>query len=133
MSYKCCPISGKEICNRNKYKEAGSSAYYTDCVNCPMQNEDLFEQDQPSKIRQELLCDRNCNECPIINHPNARMITAIFNRLINKYDLFDEVYDVVQNLCPNLTVCYDCRIDDFCHSQGCNLIETEDEERTVEW
>jgi hypothetical protein len=28
----------------------------------------------------------------------------------------------VQELCPNLTVCHDCRMDDFCHDEGCELV-----------
>ena len=34
------------------------------------------------------------------------------------------VYRVVQHYCPNMTVCADCRIDDFCHfSEGCALLD----------
>ena len=65
------------------------------------------------------LCDENCNECPIIMHPNSRMVTKVLNQLLNKFG--DEAYHIVQNNCPNLTVCYDCRIDDFCHVKGCEL------------
>jgi hypothetical protein len=31
------------------------------------------------------------------------------------------VYKIVQDECPNMTVCFDCRIDDFCHAKGCKL------------
>ena len=66
------------------------------------------------------LCITDCNHCPIINHPNSRMLTKIFNKL---YDKFGEgVYEIVQAECPNLTVCYDCCIDDFCHIEDCELI-----------
>ena len=66
------------------------------------------------------LCDENCNECPIIGHPNSRMVTKILNEAYNKFG--NEFYLLVQNNCPNLTVCYDCRIDDFCHfDEGCEL------------
>jgi len=27
------------------------------------------------------LCDRDCNNCPIIGHPNSRMVTKILNEL----------------------------------------------------
>ena len=65
------------------------------------------------------LCDKNCNECQIMFDKNSRMVTKIFNELFN--ELGKEVYTIVQENCPNLTVCYDCRIDDFCHLEGCKL------------
>ena len=70
------------------------------------------------------LCDRDCNNCPIIGHKNSRMVTKILNRLLDIHG--NSVYSVVQDLCPNLTVCYDCRIDDFCHIEGCEIIDTEE-------
>jgi hypothetical protein len=65
------------------------------------------------------VCDENCNECPVVGHPNSRMLTKVLNELLDKYG--DEVYEIVQKACPNFTVCYDCRIDDFCHIEGCKL------------
>ena len=64
-------------------------------------------------------CNRNCNECPIIAHPNSRMLTHIFNLL---HDEFGSIaYEIIQKNCPNMTVCYDCGIDDFCHIKKCKL------------
>lgn len=65
------------------------------------------------------LCDKKCNECPIINHPNSRMVTLILNGLLEKFG--DGAYRIVQENCPNLTCCFDCRIDDFCHIENCEL------------
>jgi hypothetical protein len=67
------------------------------------------------------LCDENCNQCPIINHPNSRMITLILNTLHKMYG--DETYAAVQKNCPNLTCCFDCRIDDFTHLEDCTITE----------
>lgn len=67
------------------------------------------------------LCDNNCNNCPIILHPNNRLVTKILNELYDKFGA--EVYMAVETKCPNLTVCYDCRIDDFCHVEGCELVD----------
>ena len=67
------------------------------------------------------LCNGDCNNCPLMRHDNSRMLTKIFNELQNK--LGNEVYKIVQNNCPNMTVCKDCRIDDFCHIEGCKLCE----------
>ena len=64
-------------------------------------------------------CNEDCNKCPIILHPNSKMLTHILNLLVNKFG--DSVYEIVQKNCPNFTVCYDCRIDDFCHLEGCKL------------
>ena len=52
---------------------------------------------------------------------NSRILTKIFNQA---YDLFgDAFYRIVQDACPNLTCCYDCHIDDFCHVEGCELVD----------
>lgn len=64
-------------------------------------------------------CNRDCNNCPVIMHPNSRMLTKILNELYNKFG--NGVYQIVQDNCPNFTVCYDCRIDDFTHIFGCVL------------
>ncbi|MDD5589163.1 MAG: hypothetical protein PHP92_03865 [Candidatus Nanoarchaeia archaeon] len=67
------------------------------------------------------LCDEDCNHCPIIGHSNSRMLTYVFNKLEDKFG--DGVYKIVQDACPNFTVCFDCRIDDFCHIEGCKIIK----------
>ena len=68
------------------------------------------------------LCDENCNNCPIILHPNSRVLTKIMNDAYNAFG--DEFYQIVEKNCPNLTVCYDCRIDDFCHVEDCEIINS---------
>ena len=65
------------------------------------------------------LCDEDCNHCPIIQHHNSKMLTFILNKLHSKFG--DEAYKIIQDNCPNMTVCYDCRIDDFCHIKGCKI------------
>ena len=72
-------------------------------------------------MSRDNLCDGNCNECPIILHPNSRMVSAVLNTLLLQAEDDVTFYKTVNDLCPNFTVCYDCRIDDFCH-------EEEDEE-----
>ena len=72
------------------------------------------------KNEMDYLCDQDCNHCPVINHPNSRMLTKVLNELV---DLFgDEAYAVIQSRCSNFTVCHDCRIDDFCHTEGCRIL-----------
>ena len=72
------------------------------------------------------VCDENCNECPVIGHENSRMLTKILNEARDKFG--DEFYHIVQRNCPNMTVCYDCRIDDFCHVEGCELVNDKNTE-----
>lgn len=67
------------------------------------------------------LCDENCNYCPLMIHENSRMVTKVLNELQEKFG--DGVYKIVETNCPNLTVCYDCRIDDFCHVEDCEIMK----------
>ena len=47
------------------------------------------------------LCDEDCNNCPIIGHPNSRLLTKILNEALDKFG--DEFYHIVQKHCLNLT------------------------------
>lgn len=66
------------------------------------------------------LCNKECNDCPIILHGNSRMVTFILNKLFNRFG--GEAYHIIQEECPNLTCCHDCRIDDFCHMERCEIL-----------
>lgn len=65
-------------------------------------------------------CDNNCNNCPIVNHPNSRILTKVLNDIFDKFG--QDVYEIVETQCPNLTCCYDCCIDDFCHLPDCEIV-----------
>jgi len=67
------------------------------------------------------LCDGDCNGCPLILNPNNRLLTKILNEAFDRFG--SEFYGIVQRNCPNLTCCYDCGIDDFCHVEGCEIVE----------
>jgi len=87
-----------------------------------------------TKFGEVYLCNGDCNNCRILFDPNSKILTHIFNELYDK--LGNEVYKIVQEHCPNLTVCFDCRIDDFCHVEGCEIIHPNEEtelERTRGW
>jgi hypothetical protein len=58
-------------------------------------------------------------------HPNSRLLTAVLNKALDKFG--NDFYQIVQNACPNLTCCFDCHIDDFCHVEGCELVSEEGE------
>jgi hypothetical protein len=65
------------------------------------------------------LCDEKCNECPILRHRNGRMVSVILNAFY--HSVGHDAYAMINKLCPNMTVCHDCRIDDFCHDEGCEI------------
>lgn len=73
-------------------------------------------------IVEKYLCDEDCNNCPLIGHPNSRQLTLVLNALHERFG--DGVYEIVQSLCPNMTVCFDCRIDDFVHFESCETLDT---------
>jgi len=53
------------------------------------------------------------------------MLTVIFNALYEQFG--SEAYRTVEDHCPNLTCCFDCHIDDFCHVEGCELVAAAEE------
>lgn len=72
------------------------------------------------------LCNEECNNCPIINHANSRQLTKVFNQLSDKFG--KEVNEIVNNGCPNMTCCFDCKIDNFCHIENCKIMDNINEE-----
>ena len=63
---------------------------------------------------------KDCNECPLLeNTPHNRYLYAILSTARDKFG--DEFYLHVENICPNLTCCPVCRVDDFTHIEGCYL------------
>ena len=71
-------------------------------------------------------CDEDCNNCAI--HSN-RQFSLLINILLTRFG--DEVYRITQSVCPNMTCCADCRIDDFCHDEDCEIAAEADAFRTV--
>ena len=66
---------------------------------------------------KKYFCDEDCNNCEI---PNNRQLTVVLNALYERFG--EDVYGIVQSLCPNMTCCADCRFDDFCHDEDCELL-----------
>lgn len=56
------------------------------------------------------LCDGDCYLCAAIDNPQ---VAVLLNALALKFG--EEVWHIANKVCPNMTVCPDCRIDDFCH------------------
>jgi len=82
------------------------------------------EKEKNMKDRKKY-CDEKCNDCPLMREKNARILSYIFNRIINEIDAGNEntVKHIIQDACPNLTCCHDCNIDDFCHFEGCQVMD----------
>lgn len=72
-------------------------------------------------------CNEDCNNCDI--HMN-RQFSLLINVLYQKFG--EEVYHITQMVCPNMTCCADCRIDDFCHMEKCEIAD-EAEELIEDW
>lgn len=56
------------------------------------------------------LCDQDCNNCSAIDNPQ---LAVLLNALALKFG--EGVWHIANKVCPNMTVCPVCRIDDFCH------------------
>lgn len=59
------------------------------------------------------LCGQDCSNCEAINNPQ---VAVLLNALALKFG--DGVWHIANKVCPNMTVCPDCRIDDFCHDDA---------------
>lgn len=35
-------------------------------------------------MKNDRVCDSNCNNCPLLTEPNSRMLTKIFNQLYDE-------------------------------------------------
>lgn len=67
-------------------------------------------------------CNEKCCECSLtqLDESNGRkQLDLLLNILVNIYG--DDVIKIANKVCPNLTCCSDCRIDDFCHTMGCEI------------
>ena len=81
-------------------------------------NEELKVKKENFWFHHATFCDEDCNHCEAANN---RQVSVILNAL---REVFGKgVYRVVQHYCPNLTCCADCRIDDFCHFEGCEIVD----------
>lgn len=56
------------------------------------------------------LCDINCNECEAIQNRQVALLLNVFALRFGA-----EVWWITNRICPNLTCCPICHIDDFCH------------------
>jgi len=78
-------------------------------------------------MSEKIQCDAerygdDCNECycktPYLHRVAYSILFKLF--ITPKIDS-DLVYKYTQSICPNLTCCPECRMDDFTHVEGCKL------------
>lgn len=60
--------------------------------------------------KRERLCDEHCKDCDAIFN---EQLAVLLNVLALKFG--DEVWHITNRVCPNMTCCPICHIDDFCH------------------
>lgn len=63
-----------------------------------------------SKGNKRHLCNQDCNNCEAIEN---KQLAVLLNVLALKFG--DEVWHITNHVCPNMTCCPICHIDDFCH------------------
>lgn len=63
-------------------------------------------------------CGIDCNTCDTLNPDLHMMAYRVLQRLYLQSG-GGHVLRVVNEMCPNLSVCPACRVDDFCHVEGC--------------
>lgn len=73
---------------------------------------------------RQKLCDEDCNHCDVLRAKNSKMVSAVLNALLDEFG--PEVNRITNRFCPNLTCCSNCHIDDFCHVEGCPVVEQVD-------
>ena len=62
-------------------------------------------------------CDGKCNDC----HQNRKSIASYqILQLICERD--ETIMKEVNTICPNMSVCPECHVDDFVHVEGCSFV-----------
>jgi len=58
---------------------------------------------------------RSCNDCPVAKHGcgASQQLARLLNRMYVAFG--SDAYHIIEGTCPSMTVCPECRIDDFCH------------------
>ena len=63
-------------------------------------------------------CDQDCNHCAVIHN---RQVSLLMNVLWLFHG--ETVQQIANKICPNMTCCADCRIDDMTHMEGCEIYQ----------
>ena len=71
------------------------------------------------KPKGKYLCDEDCNHCTIRGN---RQLSLLMNVLYEIYG--EEVIAIANGVCPNMTCCADCHVDDMTHIGNCEIYTT---------
>lgn len=83
----------------------------------------------PRMEKTKFLCDERCNGCEATENRQAALLMNVLREVYG-----DGVVQIANSICPNMTCCPDCRIDDFCHmgdDDGRGICEIEAEARRI--
>ncbi len=93
--------------------------YCKKCVKEALEQKKRVEfQNFVSKITNKL-CNGDCIRCEIMRSKNRPKIYVIFGVL---HELFEGAYQIINDICANMTTCPLCCSDDFSHEEGCQYI-----------
>lgn len=62
-----------------------------------------------------------CNDCPVAKHRcgASQQLARLLNRMYAAFG--SDAYLIIEGTCPSMTVCPECRIDNFGHSNMCQI------------
>ena len=72
-------------------------------------------------------CDYNCNNCEAIRNPQLSLLMNVLYNIFGEDDI-----GITNTVCPNMTCCGDCHIDDMCHYGSDDDFKTEGGEESDE-
>ena len=62
------------------------------------------------KTNNNRLCNEDCCNCEVVENKQLALLLNVLALRFGK-----EVWHITNRICPNMTCCPICRIDDFCH------------------
>lgn len=62
------------------------------------------------KKSEKRLCNEDCNNCETIDNPQIALLLNVLALVFG-----EKVWHITNRVCPNLSCCPICHIDDFCH------------------
>ena len=75
--------------------------------------------------KNSFACPRDCNNClPKADIHLRRMIYRVLTAISFNPEFDTAIDPIVNGICPNLTCCPECGVDDFCHVEGCEFADS---------
>lgn len=67
-------------------------------------------------MEKKYLCDNDCNTCEAIQNKQVALLLNVLALVYGK-----GIWWITNRICPNLTCCPNCHIDDFCHWKDADI------------